>query len=119
MGTSASGGVRAFGVALERLLSARSLPFDQPPLSALQRHSQPWAPDRPVSSISKSSARCRMARVDPLATFRLDRAMEHRGETSAVDTDPNGDGGKVRRCGERANAERLQEVYCRGVVQLG
>jgi hypothetical protein len=33
--TAGMGGVRAFGIALERLLSARSLPFDQPALSAL------------------------------------------------------------------------------------
>ena len=31
---TASGGVRAFGVAWERLLSARLLPFGQPALSA-------------------------------------------------------------------------------------
>jgi hypothetical protein len=37
--TAGMGGVRAFGIALERLLSARSLPFDQPALSALSRRS--------------------------------------------------------------------------------
>jgi len=38
--------------------------------SALQRRSQRWgAPDRSVSTISKSSTRCRMAGIDPLRAF--------------------------------------------------
>ena len=54
------GGVRAFGVALERLLSARSLPFDQPAL-------RPKPTVKPKHDLLQPSFKSRAIRIRSIA----------------------------------------------------